>query len=389
MAARAERHVRLVAERVMRIAPAERLSARVKGVRETLSARHLGGLVVTSLPNIAYLTGYFASAGALVLTDDDLVLIGDSRYAESLSIRARECPFIRPVQLPAGGSYEQGLADVLISYRGVTIGFEPDYLTVSRHRQLVEGLKAVGWDAPLVGCEGIVEQHRARKDAWEVAVLRDGGLRLSDVAKRILSNPLAGRTESDIAAEIDWQLRQAGFERTAFDTIVASGPHAALPHGRAGERRVESGDLIVLDFGGVLDGYCTDLTRTVTAGPAGTRERRLIEQVVEAQGAAFAMVTPGAAPESIDEAARGTLAGYGLADAFTHGTGHGLGLEVHEAPRVSRGRAGHAEPPLGPGMVLTLEPGAYFPGWGGVRIEDDVLVTDDGAEWLTDAPKVP
>jgi Xaa-Pro aminopeptidase len=373
----------------MRIAPPERLSARVRAVRDTLSARHLDGLLVSSLANIAYLTGYFASAAALLLTRDNVVLIGDSRYAESLSARAHDCPFIRPVQLPAGGSYEDGLADTLRAFRGATIGFERDYLTVGRHRHLTTSLEQTGWEAALVGCDGIVEQHRVRKDAWEVAVLREGGLRLSDVAKRILSNALAGRTESDIAAEIDWLLRHAGFERTAFDTIVASGPNAALPHGRAGERRLEPGDLIVLDFGGVIDGYCTDLTRTVSAGPAGGRERRLIEQVVEAQETAFAAVTPGARPESIDEAARGTLAHYGLADAFTHGTGHGLGLEVHEAPRVSRERAGHAEPPLGAGTVLTLEPGVYFPGWGGVRIEDDVLVTNDGAEWLTDVPKVP
>ncbi|HUE89575.1 MAG TPA: Xaa-Pro peptidase family protein [Vicinamibacterales bacterium] len=373
----------------MRIAPAERLSARVKGVRDTLSARHLDGLVVTSLPNIAYLTGFFASAGALVLTREDVVLVGDSRYGESLAARARECPFIRPVQLPPGASYEQELADVLGPFRGAKMGFEPNHLTVSRHRSLVKGLEQSDWDVPLVGCDGIVEQHRTHKDAWELAVLRDGGARLSDVAKRILSDALAGRTESEVAAEIEWQLRRAGFERPAFDTIVAAGPNAALPHGRAGQRRIERGDLVVLDFGGVLDGYCTDLSRTVAARPAGSRERQLIEHVVEAQAAAFAVVKPGTAPESVDEAARRTLAAHGMADAFTHGTGHGLGLEVHEAPRISRVRTGHAEPPLGPGMVLTLEPGAYFPGWGGVRIEDDVLVTNDGAEWLTDAPKVP
>jgi len=373
----------------MRIAPADRLIARVQGVRETLSARHLDGLVVTSLANISYLTGFHASAAALVLTRDDVVLIGDGRYAESLATRARECPFIWPVLLPRGDSYEQGLAGVLTRFHGATIGFESDHLTVSRHLSLTSGVEKAGWQAPLVGCSGVVEQHRVCKDAWEIAVLREGGARLSDVAKRILSNALAGRTESDVAGEIDWQVRRAGFERTAFDTIVASGPNAALPHGMAGQRRIERGDLIVLDFGGVLDGYCTDLSRTITAGPAGHRERRVIEHVVEAQGAAFAAVRPGASPESIDEAARGTLAGHGIADAFTHGTGHGLGLEVHEAPRVSRGRAGHAEPVLAPGMVLTLEPGVYFPGWGGVRIEDDVLITNDGAEWLTEAPKQP
>jgi Xaa-Pro aminopeptidase len=173
----------------------------------------------------------------------------------------------------------------------------------------------------------------------------------------------------------------------AFDTIVAAGPNAALPHARASQRRIEGGELVVIDFGGVLDGYCTDLTRTVTAGPAGTRERALVERVTEAQQAAFDALVPGRQPEAADQAARDTLARYGLADAFTHGTGHGLGLEVHEGPRVTRARAERPEPPLAPGMVMTLEPGVYFPGWGGVRIEDDVIVTQEGAEWLTDVPR--
>jgi Xaa-Pro aminopeptidase len=373
----------------MRVAPPDRLYARVLGVREVLAAEHLDGLVVTSLPNVAYLTGFFASAAALVITADEVVMLGDSRYAESLASRGRVCPFIRPRRLPTGGSYEQGLVDALAPFGAGAIGFEPEHLTVKQYRYLTEGIEKAGWPKPLVACEGVVERMRARKDAWEIGILRDAGARLSDVAKCILPNALAGQTESEVAAGIEFELRRAGFEKAAFDTIVASGAHAALPHARAGQRRIEAGDLVVLDFGGVLDGYCTDMSRTVVAGLAGGRERRVIEQVIEAQRVAFTAVRPGVAPESVDAAARGVLAGHGIADAFTHGTGHGIGLEVHEAPRVSRGRPGHAEPPLEAGMVLTLEPGAYFSGWGGVRIEDDVLVTNDGAEWLTDAPKLP
>jgi Xaa-Pro aminopeptidase len=372
----------------MRVAPPERLLARIKGVRDSLSARQLDGIVITSLPNVAYLSGFFASAAALVVTRDEVVLIGDSRYAESLTRRAQACPFIQSRQLPIGDSYEQGLVAALAPLRGSTIGFEPNHLTVSRHRYITTALEQVGWEPPLVGADGLVESLRAVKDAWEIDLLRDAAARLSNAAKCILSNVLQGRTESDVAGAIELELRRAGFERAAFDTIVASGANAALPHGRAGQRRIERGDLVVLDFGGVLDGYCTDMSRTVVAGSGGIREGRMIEYVAEAQRAAFAAVRPGVAPEQVDEAARSTLAGYGIAEAFTHGTGHGLGLEVHEAPRVSRVRTGHTEPQLGPGMVLTLEPGVYFPGWGGVRIEDDVLVTDDGAEWLTDVPKI-
>jgi Xaa-Pro aminopeptidase len=371
----------------MRIAPPDILSARLARLASTLEDRGLDAVIVTSLANVAYLTGFFASAAALIATRGELLLVGDGRYAQALNDRAQEFPSIRAIELPPGASYDQTLVDTLLPLQGARVGFESSHVTVRRHHFVVSQLADQGWAAALHDADGVVDGLRVRKDAWEVARLRDGAQRLSSVAKCILSNVLAGRTEADVAAEIDGALRRAGFERPAFDTIVAAGPNAALPHGRAGQRRIEAGDLVVIDCGGVLDGYCTDLTRTVAAGPAGPRERRLIEQVVEAQQAAFAAVRPGAAPEAVDEAARETLGRYGLAEAFTHGTGHGLGLEIHEAPRVSKRRAGHAEPPLQTGMVMTLEPGAYLAGWGGVRIEDDVLVTEDGAEWLTDVPR--
>jgi Xaa-Pro aminopeptidase len=371
----------------MRIAPADVFHARFVGVRTTLAARGIDALLVTNLSNIAYLTGLFASAGAALVTAEHIVLIGDGRYADGLAERGRECPFISRHVVPTGDSYEQAIANVLAPLAGLRIGFEASHLTVSRYRSVAESLARQSWTSLLVDTDGVVEGSRVRKDAWEIATLRDGAGRLSEVAKCILSNALAGRTESEVAADIEQRLRRAGFERPAFDTIVASGPNAARPHARAGQRRIERGDLVVLDFGGVLDGYCTDLTRTVTAGPGGERERRLIEQVIDAQAAAFAAVTPGGSPEAVDAAARNTLTRHGVGDAFTHGTGHGLGLDVHEAPRLSLARPHHHEPPLAAGMVMTLEPGAYFPGWGGVRIEDDVLVTEGGAEWLTDVPR--
>jgi Xaa-Pro aminopeptidase len=371
----------------MRIAPPEVFDRRLAGVRAAIAARQLDGVLVTSLPNISYLTGMFASAASLVIVPDRAVLIADGRYAETLATRARECPFLQPQLLPTGGSYDQAIVDTIAPLAGMRIGFEASHLTVSRFKFLTQALARVTSAPALVDSDGLVEQGRVRKDAWEIARLRDGGARLSDVAKCILPNVLAGRTESDVAARIEHELRRVGFERPAFDTIVAAGANAARPHARAGQRRIDEGDLVVLDFGGVLDGYCTDLTRTVVAGRAGERERTLIEQVVEAQAAAFAAVAPGGTPEAVDTAARDALTRYGIGDAFTHGTGHGLGLEVHEAPRLSRARPHHPEPPLAPGMVMTLEPGVYFPGWGGVRIEDDVLVTESGAEWLTDVPR--
>jgi len=244
-----------------------------------------------------------------------------------------------------------------------------------------------------VPVEGLVEQARIRKDAYELEVLREASRRLSSVARTVPALVRAGRTEREIAAAIDRHIREAGFEKTAFDTIVAAGPNAALPHARPGERRVSEGDLVVLDFGGVYDSYCVDLTRTVSVGPASSRAREVYDAVLEAHDQAVRAVRPGVLRFAVDAAARDVLARAGMGDAFGHGTGHGLGIEVHEEPRISRRRPGVDRDPgqeaeddaVQPGMVFTIEPGAYFPGWSGVRIEDDVLVTGDGVEVLTDA----
>ena len=212
------------------------------------------------------------------------------------------------------------------------------------------------------------------------------------VATRLFEEIRRGRMERDIALAIDWRIRQAGFERPAFDTIVASGPNAALPHARPGERTLTEGDLVVLDFGGVYDSYCVDLTRTVSIGAPSPRAREVHRAVLDAHDQAIAAVAPGRSRFAIDQAARDTLTGCGLGDAFGHGTGHGLGIEVHEDPRVTRRRPG-VDPDSGDsgdndtlaaGMVFTIEPGAYLPGWGGVRIEDDVVVTESGVEVITD-----
>jgi Xaa-Pro aminopeptidase len=371
----------------MRIAPADVLYARVAAVAAELSARQLDALLVTNLSSVAYLTGFFASAAAAIVSRSGVTLIGDGRYAEALAARERECEFVLARLLQGSQGYDAAIIDLLARHGAARVGFEAAHLTVSRYTFLLEELRQAAPGITLASTEGLVERPRCRKDAWELATLREGAARLSDVAKCILPKALAGRTEAEVAADIEQELRRAGFDRPAFDTIVAAGPHAASPHARAGQRRIERGELVILDFGGVLDGYCTDLTRTVAAGGGGHRERQLVEQVIEAQAAAFGAVRPGAQPEDVDGAARRVLTAHGLGEAFTHGTGHGLGLDVHEAPRVSPPRPPRAEPPLAAGMVMTLEPGAYFPGWGGVRIEDDVLVTEDGAEWLTDVPR--
>ena len=190
-----------------------------------------------------------------------------------------------------------------------------------------------------------------------------------------------------MAAVIEAELRRVGFDKPAFDTIVASGPNSAVPHYRAGDRVLTAGDLVVLDFGGMFHGYAVDLTRTITMGPADATATAAAGGGGRGAGRGFRVVREGVPATDIDRAARDVMERAGLGEAFSHGTGHGLGLEVHERPRIAQFRAELPGEPLQPGMVFTLEPGAYFPDWGGARIEDDVALTTSGAEWLTDVPR--
>jgi Xaa-Pro aminopeptidase len=351
-----------------------------------MTERSLHALVVTSLPNITYLTNFTGSSAIAVLTHDRMLFITDFRYTTTLAetqAGASACPQLEAVT--SRGSYDATLAGVLTELGAHRAGFEAAHLTVGRHQWLAARLSSPALDLELVATEGVVERARVIKDAYEVSVLREAAMRLSDVGSGMFADVQAGRTERDVAAGIERRLRNAGFEKPAFDTIVASGPNAALPHARPSERKLAEGDLVVLDFGGVYDSYCVDLTRTVAVGRASVRAREVYAAVLSAHDAAVDAVVPGQSRFAIDAAARERLEAEGMAEAFGHGTGHGLGIEVHEDPRIV-GRRPDVDPRhefVAPGMVFTIEPGAYFPGWGGVRIEDDVLVTDTGVEVLT------
>jgi Xaa-Pro aminopeptidase len=372
----------------MQIAPPEFHLARHARVREDLRAASLDALVVTSLPNLAYLTGLFATAGAAILSRERLALIVDGRYAVTANARQQMLDGIDVVVVPQNGSYEEAIAAVAGTFGNGRVGFEDDHMTVRHHRDLSARVAATDSSIEMTATTGIVERCRAVKDVWELQTLRDAAGRLSDAAKCIIPKALAGQLERQLAAGIDAQLRHVGFDKPAFDTIVAAGPNSAVAHHRAGDRVLETGDLVILDFGGMLNGYAVDMTRTVVIGGPRPRERRLLEQVVEAQAAAFAAIAIGRAATDIDRAAREVLEREGLGAAFSHGTGHGLGLEVHERPRLTNHRPELPAEPLAAGMVFTLEPGVYLEGWGGVRIEDDVVVTAGGAEWLTDVPRL-
>jgi Xaa-Pro aminopeptidase len=367
-------------------APAAALEHRHRTVREAFERADVGALIVTARSNIVYLTNFVGSAAIVVLTRDRLQFMTDSRYVTALETLQRSeyaCPDLELVKVE--GSYDTTLVKHLQSLGLARIGVEAGHMNLSRYNWLTATLAAAMTTPPqLVPTEGLVERARRRKDAYELSTLRTAAEMLSAVALGVFDEVRRGRSERDIALGIDVRLRRAGFERPAFDTIVAGGPHSALPHAQPGERILSEGDLVVLDFGGVYDSYCVDLTRTVSVGQAGQRARDVHAAVREAHDRAIAVVAPHRSRFAIDAAARDALASRGLAEAFGHGTGHGLGLDVHEEPRISRRVSDKDEDePVEEGMIFTIEPGAYLPGWGGVRIEDDVLVTDAGVEVLT------
>ena len=367
-------------------APSRALSRRHAVVRAAMTAAGLDALVVTAWPNIVYLTNFTGSSAIAVVTSDRVYFVTDFRYVTSIEGTRgtpHECPGLELVVVD--GSYDAALVRALAALPAARVGFEAAHLTVSRHAWLTSALEGGGRQA-FVASEQVVERARARKDDYEVAALREGARRLSAVARGTFQEVRAGRTERDVAAAIERRIQAEGFTKPAFETIVASGPNAALPHARPGERTLSEGDLVVLDFGGVYDSYCVDLSRTVSVGPASDRARTVYGAVRRAHQQAVAAVAPGRSRFDIDAAARESLTRDGLGEAFGHGTGHGLGIEVHEDPRITRRRpdVDARDEAVAPGMVFTIEPGAYLPGWGGVRIEDDVLVTETGVEVLTD-----
>jgi Xaa-Pro aminopeptidase len=336
--------------------------------------------VVSSAVNISYLTGFRGSAGLLIQSVDRDLLLVDGRYL-AVASEARERGAVAPVSIEhVDKSYDASLAEVMARIGASHISFESDHVTVAA-LQRWQAATPVEWR----GMAGLVEELRLIKDAAEVAILRRAGVALMEVASRLVEWAAAGRTEREVAADINRGLERAGFERPAFDTIVAAGPNSAHPHARPGERALAAGDLVVLDFGGVLDGYCVDLTRMAAVGRLRAEAGHIYRAVREAQQAALNVIRAGVTAGAVDAAARQVLDAEGLGAAFVHGTGHGLGLDVHEAPRLSS--VSGAEVLLRAGMVCTIEPGAYVPGVGGARLEDDVLVTDTGAELLTPGPR--
>jgi Xaa-Pro aminopeptidase len=341
-------------------------------------AVHAGAdaLVVTHGPDVRYLSGFTGSSGAVALAAGRAALFTDGRYtsqakAETAGIRIaidKRSPAVRAVEWLAG--------------IGVTrCGFDAGQTTVAGLEAMRKALPAGLRRKFLVGTDGLVAKLREVKDEDEIARMRKAAALGCSLFEQVLEFVVAGATEAEVAAQLEFKARMAGAEAMSFETIVASGERSALPHGRASGAKLPKRGFVTMDFGVLLDGYCSDMTRTVHMGKGSKREWDVYHSVLEAQMAAVSVVRAGVTCGEVDEAARSVLRKAGLEKAFSHSTGHGVGLEIHEGPRV----AAKQQQVLEPGMVITIEPGAYLAGEFGVRIEDEVLVTADGGEVLTAA----
>src|SRR5580700_9970252 len=359
-------------------------------LRERLASSGLDALLVNHLPNIRYLCGFTGSAGFLLVGETGSVFFTDVRY----DVQAREEVKGAKVVIARSGLLS-ALAEWVAARRKKsgtkqwTLGIEAEHLTVAERKRLADGLPS---GLRLKNTTALVERVRMVKDDGELALIRAAVELGASLFDRALEVMRPGVRETDVAAEMEYAARLAGAEGMSFTTIIASGARSALPHGRATEQAIAPGGFVVCDFGVILGGYCSDQTRTVWVGAAsgamasGASEkdaRRAYDAVREAQESAIAAVRPGASTGDVDSAARTVLRKAGLGRYFTHSTGHGVGLEIHEAPRVA---AGQMEV-LKPGMVITIEPGVYFPGKWGVRIEDMVAVREGGCEVLTPTGK--
>lgn len=346
---------------------------RLAGLRERIRGARLDGILIGHLPNVRYLTGFSGSSGLLLaMLDGSASLVTDFRYEEQ---GTAELPPDVDLRIARDGLFPELAALLEAGLSPLRLGFEAEHLTVRDRRELGERCGRVAWeDAPAA-----VEELRARKGPEEVDRIR----RSAEVAERALEEVLdvveEGRTERQVAAELAYRLRLGGSGSLPFEPIVAAGPRSALPHAQPGERRLAEGDLLLFDFGATVDGYCSDITRTLVLGTAREWQRQVHEGVREAQRAAMDALAPGRAGREADRAARRVLEARGWGERFGHSTGHGIGLEVHEAPRLSRASSDVLEV----GNVVTVEPGVYLSGRGGVRIEDDVLVTEGGPRPLT------
>jgi len=350
-------------------------SKRLQTLSRSLATLRVDYLLITHLPNVRYLCGFTGSAGALLAGGPEPVFFTDGRYTMQAHQEVQGAMVRIEQKAPLAAATEW-----IGRKRGRTLGIEGDHLTVAAGAR-VRGLLPKPWRLRAVS--SVVERQRMIKDSAEIELTRKAVNLGSSLFRSLVKSVRPGVAEATVAAKLQYAARVAGAEAMSFDTIVAAGPRSALPHGRASAAAIPRRGLVVLDYGVILSGYCSDMTRTVSVGRASAKERAWYTAVLEAQIAGIAAVRAGATAGEVDAAARKVLKQSGLGKHFTHSTGHGVGLEIHESPRLAAGETAV----LQSGMVVTIEPGVYIPGEGGVRIEDMVLVTQSGCEVLTPTNK--
>ena len=353
---------------------------RLSRLRASLAASALDGLLVSALPNVRYLTGFSGSNALVLVTATDCVLLTDFRYATQ--VKTEVAPEVRVVIESA--SLWTRLWKELQQSAGVTVlAFETAHVThqdAARFLDVASDGSKWHWRPSL----NLVEVLRETKDADEIARIREAVRIAEGALTATLPQVRAGMTELEVAGRLEFELRAAGSEGFPFETIIAAGARSALPHARASRAVIARGDLLLFDFGAIHAGYCSDITRTVVVGaPPTARQLEIHTAVREANGSASALVRAGMRGRDADALARDYIDRLGFGDAFGHSLGHGIGLEIHEAPRLAK----TAEAPLPVGAVVTIEPGIYLEGWGGVRIEDDVVLGSEGPEVLTSFPR--
>jgi Xaa-Pro aminopeptidase len=352
------------------------ISSRIGRLREVLSESGCSGLLVTKIENIRYLTGFTGSAAMLFISSTASMAVTDGRYRDQIVDQLAAGGV--DAEIVVGRPDDQQAALKRVTAGEAKIGLEAAGITWAGQMRVAGYL-----EAELVATTGLVEQLRIVKDTGELQRIEQA-CNIADVALAQVKERLTeGLTEAEFAAELEFEMRRRGSDGPSFETIVASGPNSAMPHARPTGRRMDEGDLVVIDFGATVDGYHSDMTRTFALGRIDGRLQELIDAVSASQRAGLAAVGPTASGASVDAASRESLAAVGLGELFLHSTGHGVGLEIHEAPAVAPGATDN----LPVGAVVTVEPGAYLAGRGGVRIEDTVVVTERGSRPLTKSTK--
>ena len=357
------------------------VAARAERLRSGFGAAQCDALLVTNLTNIRYLTGFTGSAALLLVAPDGLVFVTDGRYRDQAAGELAAAGVEADIHI---GRTTDAQRELLVKAAAglARLGLEAEAVTWAQQRRFdADWFEA----AELVATTGLVEDLRELKDAGEVARI-EAACTIADAALAAVRHRLGEEaTEAEVALDLEWEMRRRGADGPSFETIVASGPNGAQPHHRAGDRRIREGDLVVIDFGALVDGYHSDMTRTLAVGALDGTQQRMFEVVRESQAAGVAAVRAGVEAQAVHEVCRAVIRDAGWDEAFLHGTGHGVGLDIHEPPRISVTAAGS----LADGHVVTVEPGVYLPAHGGVRIEDTLVVTAEGCRPLTLAPKEP